>query len=103
MNPPPRHPGDYSVLQFSLTKNGGGRTTQNMKALGTFSSVESAFALARRTAEQEVARLQETPGEPGAVRLVDTEWGYDVRRGWLTATRLWVHDAGATRPLAAGG
>ena len=33
--------------------------------------------------------------------LVDTEWGYDLRRGWLTVTRFWVHDATADQPLLA--
>jgi hypothetical protein len=40
--------------------------------------------------------------ETRKVELIDTEWGYDIRRGWLTVTRLWVHDAAATRPIAAG-
>jgi hypothetical protein len=33
------------------------------------------------------------------VQLVDTEWGYDLRFGWLVVTRFWVHDASATQPL----
>jgi hypothetical protein len=95
--------GDFSVLQFSLTMGEDGRPFQRMTPLGTFFSVETAFALARRAAEKEKTRLQEALGEAGAevVELLDTEWGYDVRRGWLTATRLWVHDAGATRPVVA--
>jgi hypothetical protein len=96
---------DFTVIQFTLTVGGDGRPLQQAVPHGSFASVEEAFAVARKHAGEEAARLEairsdETgAGEPKLVELVDTEWGYDLRIGWLIVTRFWVHDAGAAQPL----
>ena len=96
---------DFSVIQFSLTVGGDGRPMQQAAPCGSFSSVEEAFELARKLADEEAGRLEAlkseetSTGEPRLVQLVDTEWGYDLRFGWLVVTRFWVHDAGAFQPL----
>jgi hypothetical protein len=71
---------------------------------GSHASVEEVFASARRLAGLELERLlalNSTEPEARPFELLDTEWGYDVRRGWLTVTRFWVHDTAATQPLVA--
>jgi hypothetical protein len=96
---------DFSVIQFSLTVGGDGRPLQQAVPCGSFASVEDAFGTARKLADEEAERLEaikseETEtGEKKLVELIDTEWGYDLRIGWLIVTRFWVHDAGATQPL----
>ena len=76
---------DFSVIQFAM--------------------VEEAFEVARKLADEEAERLEQIKsdsaglGEPKLVQLIDTEWGYDLRIGWLIVTRFWVHDASATQPL----
>ena len=96
---------DFSVIQFSLTVGGDGRPMQQAVPCGSFASVEEAFDLARKLAGEEAERLEaikaEGTGEPRLVQLVDTEWGYDLRFGWLVVTRFWVHDASATQLLLA--
>jgi hypothetical protein len=98
---------DFSVIQFSLTVGGGGRPLQQAVPCGAFASVEEAFDVARKLADDEAKRLEaikseevET-GEKKLVELIDTEWGYDLHIGWLIVTRFWVHDASATQPLLA--
>ncbi len=103
-NPDPR---DYSVIQFSLTVGSDGRPLQQAVPCGSFVSVEEAFEVARKLAAEEAGRLEEIKsenagtGEPKLVEMVDTEWGYDLRFGWLIVTRFWVHDASAFQPLLA--
>jgi len=98
---------DFSVIQFSLTVGSDGRPLQQAVPCGSFASVEEAFEVARKLADEEAGRLEQTKsesvglGEPKLVQLVDTEWGYDLHFGWLIVTRFWVHDASATRPLLA--
>jgi len=95
---------DFSVFQFSLTIGTNGQPVQHATPHGTFSSVERAFESARRLAQMEFMRLQR-PGvakaDSAPVELVDTEWGYDLRRGWLVVSRFWVHDAYANCPIGA--
>jgi hypothetical protein len=105
MNSPKPASRDYLVFQLSLGLGENGRPVQYVTPHGGFGSIEPAFDLARELAVQEVERLQapaddETEARP--VELIDTEWGYDLRRGWLTVTRFWVHDASVDRPLPAG-
>ena len=79
---------------------------QQVKLRGSFASVEDAFGTARRFAYQETDRLKaievKPADEPRPVELIDTEWGYDIRQGWLVVTRYWVHDATASCPIAIG-
>ena len=99
---------DFSVIQFSLTVGSDGRPMQQAVPCGSFVSVEEAFDVARNLASEEAERLEqikaedEATGQPKLVQLVDTEWGYDLRLGWLIVTRFWVHDACATHPLLTG-
>jgi hypothetical protein len=98
--PPSR---DFTVFQFSLRMGGEGRPVQHNTTCGSFASVEAALAVARKLAELEAKRLDEMlagVAEVKPVELVDTEWGYDLRRGRRTAARFWVHDASADCPLA---
>jgi len=91
-------------MQFSLGVGADGRPLQHVTSCGSFASVEDAFASAREFAEQETAHLRAVhaaAGEAKPVEMVDTEWGYDIRRGWLTVTRFWVHDVSATTLLQA--
>jgi hypothetical protein len=92
----PSHPtrADYSVLQFSLATGTDGNAMQKTKTCGAFESIEAAFASARLLALQEASRLSRlaTDLTRAKIEVRDTEWGYDVRNGSLTVTRLWVHD-----------
>lgn len=94
---------DFSVVQFSLGVGPGGRPAQQAVLCEASVSVEEAFDSARRRAYEEVARLEaivpEAGAEPRPVALIDTEWGYDIRCGWLVVTRYWVHDATVSAPL----
>ena len=94
----------FLVYQLSLGLGENGQPVQFAAPRGSFESVEPAFELARDLAVREADRLTEpAEGEAEArtIELVDTEWGYDLRRGWLTVTRFWVHDASADQPLLA--
>jgi len=105
MNSPKPVSRDYLVFQLSLGLGEDGQPVQYAAPRGAFESVEPALELARELAVQEADRLAapvEGETEPRAVELIDTEWGYDLRRGWLTITRFWVHDATANQPLLAG-
>jgi hypothetical protein len=96
---------DYLVFQLTLGLGEDGQPVQYAAPRGAFESVEPAFELARELAVQEVERLAEPAegeAESRSVEMIDTEWGYDLRRGWLTISRFWVHDASADRPLLAG-
>ena len=96
---------DFSVIQFSLTVGDDGRPMQRAVPCGSFALVEEAFDVARKLASEEAERLEairsEGTGEQRLVQLIDTEWGYDLRFGWLIVTRFWVHDARAIEPLLA--
>jgi len=95
---------DFLVYQLSLGLGEDGQPVQYAAPRGSFESVEQAFELARDLAVREVDRLSEAAegeSESRHVDLIDTEWGYDLRRGWLTVTRFWVHDASADQPLLA--
>jgi hypothetical protein len=86
-------PGAFSVLNFSLVREADGRPGQRTARCGTFVEVERAFAVARQEAERDVARRQSQPQSFATViELRDTEWGYDVREGFLVVSRYWVHD-----------
>ena len=105
MNSPKPTARGYLVFELSLGLGENGQPVQYAAPRGAFDSVEPAFDLARELAVQEVGRLAApADGEAGGrpVELVDTEWGYDLRRGWLTVSRFWVHDASADQPLPAG-
>ena len=104
MNSPKPASRDYLVFQLSLGLAEDGQPVQYAAPRGAFESVEPAFELARELAVQEAGRLAESAegeAEPRPVELIDTEWGYDLRRGWLTVARFWVHDASASQPLPA--
>jgi hypothetical protein len=98
MNKAKSDPGDFSLMQFSLGLGPAGRPLQHVTVCGSFVSVEEVFASARRLAAREVERLLAgsfAGTEARQVEVIDTEWGYDIRCGWLTVTRFWVHDASA--------
>jgi len=94
----------FAVLQFSIEMDAGGLNRQDSFSYGVFASVEEAFEMARRLAVREFIRIRQHAREMAsesahpvdAVELVDTEWGYDLRRGCLVVTRFWVHERPAT-------
>lgn len=77
-------------MQFSLDTNAAGQLSQKSQLCGSFRSIEDAFDNARRLAAEKWVNLPK--GGSAGVSLVDTEWGYDLRRGHLTVHRFWVHD-----------
>ncbi len=96
-------PQDFSVVQFSLAVGPSGRPTQQAVLCESSVSVEKAFNSARRRAYEEVERLKTVNSgagaEPEPVELIDTEWGYDIRCGWLVVKRFWVHDCSVRAPV----
>jgi hypothetical protein len=91
--------GSFAVLNFSLSREENGTPTQRTASCGTFIEVERAFAVAREEAERELRRRRAMPNaDAGAIELLDTEWGYDLRQDYLVVSRYWVHDRA---PLAA--
>jgi hypothetical protein len=95
---------DFSLFQFSLDVGPEGQPRQQAVLRGSSVTVEEAFESARRLAYEEVDRLRaaslKREGEPRPVELIDTEWGYDIRYGWLVVTRFWVHDGAARCSVA---
>ncbi len=95
----------FMVVQLSVGLGKDGQPVQYAAPRGAFEEAGPALELARELAIHEAARLtglsdEEAEGEP--IEVVDTEWGYDLRRGWLTITRFWVHDSTEDRPELAG-
>jgi hypothetical protein len=89
MHPPPS--AHFVVLNFTLETRDDGKPTQRTTTCGTFAGIEDAFATARNEAGREL-RWRRAESQAAPVELLDTEWGYDLRRGFLVISRYWVHD-----------
>lgn len=83
----------FLVMQFSLGTDSTGQPAQKSRLCGSYRSVEEAFDCARQLAAEKWCSLPE--GDAANAKLVDTEWGYDLRCGHLTVHRFWVHDKAA--------
>jgi hypothetical protein len=94
----------FTVFEFALGPVPHGSLRQKVRSLGDFRSVEDAFATAAETARvtAHALTLANPPitaaGAEPALRIVATEFGYDVKRTHQTLSRFWVH----ARPAGAG-
>jgi len=99
MTPPPFGPEEYSLLHFSLAPAEAGGVVQKTETCGVYQSIEEAFVAARLQAVRERQRLRTlamaaaTDNVPAAIswQIVDTEFGYDLKRDCLVVSRFWVH------------
>jgi len=86
----------YIVLRFMLQHAPDGRLTQAVSRCGEFNNVEQAFDLARLEVLREwheTVNQSDPAGQPGGnLQIIDTEWGYELRRGRQVLSRYWVHD-----------
>jgi hypothetical protein len=84
----------YSVLRFVHQRVPDGRVTQEVRRCGEFDDIEQAFDTARLEVLREWQEIvNQTPVHARArIRIKDTEWGYDLQRGYEVLSRYWVHD-----------
>ena len=83
----------FRVIQFTLQLDDAGKASQNRRDIGDYEGIIEAFNAARLAALQAYTRMLRSPeGKAGALRFIDTEWGYDIRRQGLVVERFWVHD-----------
>lgn len=87
----------FLVMQFSLVTNAAGQPAQKSRLCGSYRSIEDAFESARQLAAEKWISLPVDDSTTNS--LVDTEWGYDLRRGNLTVHRFWVHDKTPAAPV----
>ena len=69
---------------------------QKTQACGVYRSIEEAFISARLLAVRDWQRLRSltSAGEVSAPinwQVVDTEFGYDLKRDTLVVSRFWIH------------
>lgn len=72
---------------------------QKTQACGAYRSIEDAFTSARLLAVREWQRLRAMaatstgPEEKSASnwQVIDTEFGYDLKRDHLVVSRFWIH------------
>jgi len=94
----------FTVFEFALGPVPHGSLRQKVRSLGDFRSIEDAFATAAETARVTAhalalaAPLAPSSGAESPLRIVATEFGYDVKRTHQTLSRFWVH----ARPAGAG-
>lgn len=98
MTPPPFGPEEYSLLHFSLAPSEAGGFVQKTETCGVYQSIEEAFVSARLQAVRERQRLRtmavasaENMTPSITWQIVDTEFGYDLKRDHLVVSRFWVH------------
>lgn len=86
----------FIVLRFMLQHAPDGRLTQTVSRCGEFSDVGQAFDLARLEVLREWHETVNRRGPRGQpdhhVQIIDTEWGYELRRNRQVLSRYWVHD-----------
>jgi hypothetical protein len=105
MNADPFLPEDYAVLHFTLLPSEEGKPMQKTQACGMYRTIEEAFTSARLLALREWQRLRAMaattagPGEkvPGSWHVIDTEFGYDLKRDHLVVSRFWIHAKAQTQ------
>ena len=69
---------------------------QKTQACGVYRSIEEAFISARLLAVREWQRLRSlaAAGTKAAAvnwQVIDTEYGYDLKRDSLVVSRFWIH------------
>ena len=69
---------------------------QKTQACGVYRSIEEAFISARLLAVREWQRLRSlaSAGTKAAAvnwQVIDTEYGYDLKRDTLVVSRFWIH------------
>jgi hypothetical protein len=105
MNASPLAPEEFTILHFSLVPTEEGQPAQKTQVCGVYRTVEEAFVAARLLAVREWQRLRALAStgpatSPGSVhwQVLDTEFGYDLKRDCLVVSRFWIH----ARPLPSG-
>jgi hypothetical protein len=97
MNATPFDPEEYAVLHFSLIPTEEGKPMQKTQACGVYRTIEEAFISARLLAVREWQRLRSLASAgtvaPSSVnwQVIDTEFGYDLKRDTLVVSRFWIH------------
>jgi hypothetical protein len=96
MSTSPIQPEEYSVLHFTLVPTEEGKPMQRTQACGIYRTVEEAFVSARLLAVREWQRLRALAPATAETRpvnwqVVDTEFGYDLKRDHLVVSRFWIH------------
>jgi len=96
-------PQDFSVVQFSLAvgprpANPAGRPVRVFRVRGEGLQFWRDGAHTRRWSGLKTVNSG-AGAEPEPVELIDTEWGYDIRCGWLVVKRFWVHDCSVRAPV----
>ncbi len=86
---------EYALLHFSLIPSEQGKLAQRTSACGVYRTIEEAFSAARRMASDEWQRLRNQATEQGNAgetwHVIDTEFGYDLKRNFLVVSRFWIH------------
>jgi len=96
MNDTPFGPEEYAVLHFSLVPTEDGKPMQKTQACGVYRSIEEAFISARLLAVRDWQRLRSLAAAGGNAssvnwQVIDTEFGYDLKRDCLVVSRFWIH------------
>lgn len=97
MNDTPFGPEEYAVLHFSLVPTEEGKPTQKTESCGVYRSIEDAFISARLLAVREWQRLRSLASAGADYnssvnwQVIDTEFGYDLKRDTLVVSRFWIH------------
>jgi hypothetical protein len=98
MNDTPFGSEEYAVLHFSLVPTEEGKPMQKTQACGVYRTIEEAFVSARLLAVREWQRLRSlasagTSNNATSVnwQVIDTEFGYDLKRDSLVVSRFWIH------------
>jgi hypothetical protein len=99
---PPYGLEEFAVLHFSLVPTEEGKPMQKTQACGVYRTVEEAFVAARLLAVREWQRLRALASagtKDLAVnwQVIDTEFGYDLKRDSLVVSRFWIHARAVTR------
>jgi hypothetical protein len=96
MNDTPFGPEEYAVLHFSLVPTEEGKPMQKTQACGIYRSIEEAFISARLLAVRDWQRLRALASAGANAssvnwQVLDTEFGYDLKRDTLVVSRFWIH------------
>ncbi len=91
---------EYTVMHFTLIPSEEGKPMQKSQVCGVYKSVEEAFLTARLLAVREWQRLRSlatttstgaAPAAPSTWQVIDTEFGYDLKRDHLVVARFWIY------------
>lgn len=90
---------EYTVMHFTLIPSEEGKPMQKSQVCGVYRSVEESFLTARLLAVREWQRLRAltttnsgTENQtPSTWQVIDTEFGYDLKRDHLVVARFWIY------------